>query len=262
MILAFTLFVFLFGVKYWYFLVLAFSVVPLSSMLLFAGAELPDIQPESSGDNTFKRTGVKTLALCVICIFLGGAAECTMAQWCSGYIEAALSVPKAVGDIFGVALFSVMLGLGRTLYSKYGKNIDNVLILGSFAATLCYVLAATISIPALALVFCALTGFCTSMLWPGNLISVTDKLKGGGVMLFALMAAGGDLGAATVPALVGMITDSVMTKTELVPFADSLGLSLEQLGMKTGMLIGALFPFMAMFIHIYLKHRKKTHRVK
>ncbi|MBQ5816547.1 MAG: MFS transporter, partial [Oscillospiraceae bacterium] len=62
-----------------------------------------------------------------------------MAQWSSGYLERALGIPKVWGDIFGVALFAAMLGLGRTLYSKIGKNIYRVLTLGALGAAVCYV---------------------------------------------------------------------------------------------------------------------------
>ncbi len=67
-----------------------------------------------------------------------------MSQWCSGYIESALDIPKVWGDIFGVAFFA--LGLGRSLYAKIGKNIEKVILLGVIGATLCYLVAALSSI--------------------------------------------------------------------------------------------------------------------
>lgn len=70
----------------------------------------------------------KGIWLCFFAIFLGGAAECTMAQWSSGYLEKALAIPKVWGDIFDVARFSVMLGIGRTLYAKKAKSITYVLL--------------------------------------------------------------------------------------------------------------------------------------
>ena len=53
--------------------------------------------------------------LCVMCIFFGGAAECTMSQWASGFMENAVGIPKVWGDILGMALFAFLLGLGRSL---------------------------------------------------------------------------------------------------------------------------------------------------
>ena len=59
-----------------------------------------------------------------------------MAQWSSSYLEKALSIPKIYGDVFGVALFALTLGIGRSLYGKFGKNIEKILVLGSFGPQL------------------------------------------------------------------------------------------------------------------------------
>ena len=70
--------------------------------------------------------------------------------------------------------------------------------------------------------------------------------------MFALMAAGGDLGASVGPELVGIITDAVSANVGLVEFATTLGLTAEQLGMKCGLLIGALFALIAIPVYIAL----------
>ena len=44
---------------------------------------------------------------------LGGAAEVTMAQWASAFLEKGLQLPKLAGDVWGVCFFSLMLALGR-----------------------------------------------------------------------------------------------------------------------------------------------------
>ena len=133
-----TLFLLGFGGENWQYLVLLASIVPLISIILFAGAKLPRLETPERISGAVTMLKRRDLWICVLCIFLGGAAECTMAQWSSGYIEMALGIPKVWGDIFGVALFGLMLGLGRTLYAKYGKNIERILFLGAIGATLCY----------------------------------------------------------------------------------------------------------------------------
>jgi MFS family permease len=199
------------------------------------------------------------LWLCVVGIFLGGASECVMAQWSSGYIEQALGIPKVWGDIFGVALFAVMLGLGRTLYSKYGRNIERFLLLGSLAATVCYLVAAVSNIAVLGLFACAFTGFCVSMLWPGSLIAASDRFPSGGVFIYALMAAGGDLGASVGPQLVGVITDAVAANPRMITLAAELSLAPDQLGMKIGMLVGMLFPLFGVFVFLRLKYNRRLY---
>ena len=254
-----TLFLLLGGHEAWQILILLFLPVPLSSAALFFGTDLPKMTtPERvSGVRQFFKS--RGLVLCVLAILLGGAAECTMAQWCSGYLEQALQIPKLWGDIFGVALFSVMLGLGRTLYAKLGKHIHRVLLLGAIGATLCYLTAAVTNVPVLGLAACALTGLCVSMLWPGSLIVASDKFPQAGVLLYALMAAGGDLGASVGPQLVGIVTDTVVASPKLQAIATQWELTAVQLGMKLGILLGMLFSLLAALVYftLYRSHKKQ-----
>ena len=195
--------------------------------------------------------------LMVAAIFLGGAAECSMSQWASSYLEGALGISKVQGDIFGVALFALALGTGRTLYSKIGKHIERVLLLGAVGASVCYLLAALSSVSFIGLFACAFTGFCTSMLWPGSLIVASDYFPDGGVLIYALMAAGGDLGASVGPQLVGLITDFAIANPTVISFAQKIGLSAEQVGMKSSMLVGMLFPLVAIPLFAYFKSQSK-----
>jgi MFS family permease len=105
------------------------------------------------------------------------------------------------------------------------------------------------------LVACALTGFCVSMLWPGSLIAATDRISNGGVFLFAIMAAGGDLGASVGPLALGVATDAVIAANP--SFIANLPFTAEQIGMKLGMLIGMLFPLAATAVFITIKKKKK-----
>lgn len=247
-----TLFLLLAGHESWPWLTLILMSVPALSAILFAGSEIPHMDTPEKATGALKLLKNKGLWLCVLAIFLGGSAECTMAQWCSGYIEQALGIPKVWGDLFGVALFSVMLGTGRTLYAKIGKNIGKVLTFGAVGATVCYFVAAVTGVPAVGLIACAFTGFCTSMLWPGNLVVASSRFPQGGVFIYAMMAAGGDLGASIGPQLVGVITDGVLAAPAAVEIAAKLQMTTEQLGMKAGMLCGMLFPLVAIFIYRHI----------
>ncbi len=227
----------IFGQENWNLLPIFFALVPLTAFALLLRAEFPDIPaPETASDKTPLKNG--TLWLCVAAIFLGGAAENTMSQWGSGYLEAALGIPKLWGDVCGMALFSLMLGTGRTLYTKFGSKIERILFLGSVGATICYLMAALCPIPAGGLAACALTGLCTSLLWPGTLIVAADRVPTGGVVMYALLAAGGDLGSSVIPQAIGFITDAAIV---LLPGG-------EQTGMRLGMCLGALCPLCAAFL--------------
>ena len=110
------------------------------------------------------------VVLCVLSIFFGGAAENMISQWSSSYIESVLGVSKLYGDIFGVAGFAFMLGLGRVMYARFGRRIYPVVVCGFVGAVACYLAAALTPYPLLGLIACGFTGFCTAMLWPGSLL--------------------------------------------------------------------------------------------
>ena len=255
-----TLFLLCFGSSSWQMLVLLMACLPLVSFFLYLGADLPTLSTASADKKAINVLKNKQLWLCVVAIFLGGALECTMAQWCSGFAEIALGLPKIFGDVFGVALFSFMLGTGRTLYTKYGKNVEKVLLVGVCSSLACYVVAALSSNAVIGLLACALTGLSASMLWPGSIITVSERIPTGGVIMYALMAAGGDLGASVGPELVGIITDAVAGNEALSSFATSIGLSPEQLGMKCGLMVGIVFALIAIPIYIALYKSAKTAR--
>ncbi len=253
-----TIFINLAGGEKWQLLALLFLIIPFFATVLFARSVIPEIDtPEKiSGAVSFLKN--KTLLLSVLAIFLGGAAECTMAQWCSGYLEKALEIPKIWGDIAGVAVFSLMLGLGRTLYSKIGKNVGKVIFFGSVGASLCYLIAAVSPSAVFGLIACGATGLFVSMLWPGNLVIASERFSDAGVFIFAIMAAGGDLGASVGPQLVGIVTDITIASAKASELALSLGLTAEQLGMKLGMLTGMVFPLVAIPVYYRLWKPKRS----
>ena len=252
-----TVFLLLAGNENWQWLALLYMLIPLVSAFLFFGSEIPAMETPKQTSGALRLLRNTGVWLSVFAIFLGGAAECTMAQWCSGYLEQALGIPKLWGDLCGVALFSVMLGLGRSLYAKIGKNIGKVLFFGAIGATLCYLIAAVSPFPLIGLFACAFTGFCVSMLWPGNLIVASDRFPEGGVFIFAMMAAGGDLGASVGPQLVGIITDAVIATPAAVSLAESFNLAPEQFGMKMGMLCAMLFPLVGIFVYAAIRKSRK-----
>lgn len=257
MIIISTLYLQIFDSTNWQWLALLSAIVPLISAFLFAGAQLPAMETPEKASGAFHLLRNKGVWLSIFAIFLGGASECTMSQWASGYLEQALGIPKVWGDICGVAMFSVFLGLGRSFYAKIGKNIEKVLLLCNVGAALCYAVTALSPYPLLGLVACAFTGFCASMLWPGNLIVASDRFPAGGVFIYAMMAAGGDMGASVAPQLVGVVTDLAGAEPALACFAEKLSLSPDQFGMKLGMLVGMIFPLIGIFICARLYKTRK-----
>ncbi len=248
-----TAFLFLFGNENWLYLVLFWAIMPLIAFVLFCLSPLPDIvtsEPTSQRSAKQKRIG---LALCMVCIFLGSAAENTMCNWVSVYMERTLQIPKAVGDIVGLTAFALLLALTRTVYAKYGRNIYKVLVVGMVGAVFCYLAAGLSSSGLVAIAACMLAGICTSMLWPGTLMFMEEKFPNPGVAAYALMAAGGDLGASVAPQGLGVVADTVATSDWAAAVHLQSGLSTEQIGIKVGMLCTALFPLAGIVLLAYMK---------
>ena len=251
-----TLFLLTLGYNKWQLLTVILTVIPLCSAILFFISDIPKIDTPKKTSSAISLLKNKGVWLCFFAIFLGGASECTMSQWASGYLENALGIKKVWGDIFGVALFAIMMGTGRTLYSKHGKSIEKLLFFGAVGATLCYFVTAVSPIPLIGLFACALTGFFVSMMWPGSLIISSDRYPDGGVFIYALMAAGGDLGASVGPQLVGLVTDLSVQSSYLSTVAQKLSITPDSLGMKLGVLVGMLFPLLAIIVFYRLRKNK------
>ena len=251
-----TVYLLVFGNENWHGLIFIYLLLPVLSFVLFSRVEITCVQSTEKAGASLGIFKKPALWLSFIGIFLGGATELTMAQWCSGYLEQVMGLPKVWGDIFGVALFGATLGLGRSLYAKFGKNITKVLIISAMGAVLCYFTAGVTNNAVVGLLACALTGLCASMMWPGGLVVATSRFAFGGVAVFALMAAGGDMGASVGPQLVGLITDFAMKNQWAISLAERLCLSPEHFGMKLGMLTGMLFPLFAIIVYALLNKQK------
>ncbi len=250
MIVISTVYIKLFGANNWMFLLIFLACLPVIPSVLFMLSPMPEMSGESPTNptaNDTKRRAVG-LALFAACIFMGSCAENAMGNWISTYLENALGISKVIGDILGAAMFAVLLGIARISYAKFGKNIFKTVLISMIGATACYLVVGLSSNVVIAFVACILTGFCTSMLWPGTLMMMDEKIPNAGVAAFALMAAGGDLGASVSPQLLGFIVDKVSASEFAVNLGNTLNITAEQVGLKAGMLVTSLFPMIGIVI--------------
>lgn len=249
-----TLFIKIFGAQNWMYLTLILALFPVITSVMFFTSKLPDFdmhqQSATKGHSCHK---AKSIALLAACIFLGACSETVMTNWISTYAETALNISKVWGDIFGMALFAAVLALTRTAYAKYGKNISRTLMVGMAGASVCYITAAIVPNTVISLVSCVAVGLFTAMLWPGTLILMEEKVKGVGVAAYALMAAGGDLGASLAPQGLGIAVDSVSAAGWAKQLGDKFSLSAEQIGFKIGMLLASVFSLLGIILLIYMK---------
>ena len=171
-----TVFLKIFTAKNWAWLVGLFALLPIIASVMFLTSPMPEMNG-SQTDSTVKKSknDLFVLVLCIACIFFGSCAENAMSNWVSSFMENALKIDKAVGDIVGMATFALLLGFTRILYSKYGKNITNFLLFGMIGATVCYLTVGLVQNTVVCFIACVLTGVFTAMLWPGTLIMMKKK---------------------------------------------------------------------------------------
>ena len=108
------------GRERWHILMLILAALPLIPTVLFFTSPIPKMEtsaPPSEAKEGGRRRRL-ALALCVGCIFFGSCAENTMSNWLSSYMENALGIEKAVGDILGAAGFALLMTLMLMLTYK------------------------------------------------------------------------------------------------------------------------------------------------
>ena len=107
-----------------------------------------------------------------------------------------------------------------------------------------------------------MTGLFTAMLWPGTLIYVEEKFENVGVAIYALMAAGGDMGASVAPQLVGILSDKFSLTDLALKISEMFNISTEQVGMRAGVLAAGFFPIAGVLCVLcmkkYFKERGKN----
>ena len=199
-----------FGVENWKWLAVIWSILPFANIYNFAVCPIEKL----AGDE--RATGIAGLLrkpaflLAMLLMICAGASELTMSQWASAYAEAALKLPKEVGDLAGPCLFAVAMGLSRIIYGKFGKSIrlTHFMIASGILCICCYLLAALAESPVLGLAGCVICGFSVGIMWPGTISLTSSGLPDGGTAMFALLAMSGDTGGAVGPAIAGAVSQA------------------------------------------------------
>ena len=237
----------IFAGVHWRIIVLAWSVLPIFNAVLFSRVPIPQKERTQHTLSTKKMLFTPAFFLAFGAILFGGASEVTMSQWTSSFMQKGLGLPKIVGDLTGMCGFAVMMGIGRLAYGLHGEkwNLTRLLLIGSAAATVCYLTVALSPWAWLSVAACILTGLCISLLWPGTLSLASARMPHAGTAMFALLAAGGDIGASIGPWLTGVFTDGAIAR----------GIS-EQQSLHIGILCAVIFPLLA-FAFQWLTHQKE-----
>ena len=167
-----------------------------------------------------------------------------------------------MGDLLGPCLFAVLMGVVRAAYGILGSkiNLHKALIASSALAIVCYALTVFAPHPLISLTGCALCGVGVAMLWPGTLSFSAARFPMGGTAMFGLLAICGDIGGAFVPWLAGVVSDGVQRSENMINLAAKVGLGIEQMGLKCGLLLGMIFPvcMLAVLLMLLRSSRKEA----
>jgi MFS family permease len=253
-----TVFLYFVGSEHWQFIVLFWAVVPLVNFFMFLASPFPATIPKQHRQKMKDIIFHPFYLLALAAIFFGTATEVTMNQWASTYTEKVLELPKATGDLLGMCGFAVMLGLGRTLFSRFGgkTNLNTLLIISAIAAALCYVVVALSPVLGISLAACVVCGMAVSLMGPGTLVITTGKFPLAGAWIFAILATAGDIGSAVGPFVAGLATDTVRGLPVMQKLAYTLGLSIDQLALRGAILLASAFPLLTLLCQWNLRKQQ------
>lgn len=236
-----TLFFALFSTDNWKIMSLIWAILPIVNAVMFTRVPIAPVVGEDEEKLSIKdMLKTKAFWIFMVLILCAGSSEQAVSQWASTFAEKGLGVSKTVGDLAGPMLFSVLMGVSRMIYGKFGDKIDldGMMIFSGALCMVSYLLIALSSSAVLGLVGVALCGFSVGIMWPGTFSKASAGIKGGGTAMFALLALGGDLGCSSGPTFAGMMASA---------FDDDL---------KKGILCAIFFPALLTVLTIFTKRRK------
>ena len=198
-----TLFFALFGTSHWKILALIWVLLP--------AVPIYSLHEEGeSGMSISELFRVKVFWLLMAMMLCAGASEQAVSQWASTFAEKGLHIQKTVGDLVGPMMFSVLMGLSRLIYGKYGEklNLDRFMKGSCVLCVASYLCISLVPVPIVGLIGCAICGFSVGIMWPGTFSKASAAIKRGGTVLFAMLALAGDLGCSGGPTLVGFVSSA------------------------------------------------------
>ena len=236
-----TVFFALFGTESWRMLTAFWGLIPMIGAIGFCFVPI-NISKHSDSNINDKTSLFNTPVFWVfmVIMFCSGAAEQSMSQWMSSFAETGLGVSKAMGDLFGLLSFAILMGTARICYTfSNGKiKLRTYMVLSAILCIVSYLMSALSPIPIFSLLGCGLCGLSVGIMWPGTYSLAAKKLPECGVRMFAMLALAGDLGCLIGPSGAGWIASL---------FGDDL---------KVAFLFSTIFPTVMLLLIKFTKTNK------
>lgn len=204
-----TLFFQVFGIGNWKIMAIIWALVPVANFFLFASSPVPSLL-EAEGEQLSLKAlfGRKIFWVLMLLMVCAGACEQAVSQWASTFAEKGLNISKTAGDLAGPMLFAILMGTSRLIYGKWGDKIhlEKFMYFSGMLCLLSYLVISLSPWPVLGLIGCGLCGLSVGILWPGTFSLAAKDIRGGGTVMFALLALAGDLGCSGGPTFVGFVS--------------------------------------------------------
>lgn len=207
-VLGSTLFFAVFGLENWRILTLLWALVPFYNLFNFLTCPIERLVEDGEGMRIGEFLRLPVFWLLILLMACSGAAETSMAQWASTFAEAAMGVPKTIGDLAGPCLFAALMGTSRVLCARMSRKVDlrKLMLACGLLGVGCYLLASLSVSPFWGMAGCALCGFSVGIMWPGTISLSSQTCPTGGTAMFAFLALAGDLGGTVGPLSVGFVS--------------------------------------------------------
>lgn len=217
-----TFFFQVFGIGNWKIMAIIWALVPVANFFLFASSPVPSLL-EAEGEQLSLKTlfGRKIFWVLMLLMVCAGACEQAVSQWASTFAEKGLHISKTAGDLAGPMLFAILMGTSRLIYGKWGDKIhlEKFMYFSGMLCLLSYLVISLSPWPVLGLIGCGLCGLSVGILWPGTFSLAAKDIRGGGTVMFALLALAGDLGCSGGPTFVGFISGAFHDNLKVGIFA-------------------------------------------
>lgn len=203
-----TLFFTAFGTARWRVLACLWALLPFGNAVVFLRVPIPPTPHEARGTSMRALFRSQLFYVVLLLMFCSGAAEQAISQWASAFTETAVGVSKTTGDLLGTMMFSVLMGLSRLFYGRKSAFIPlrRFMVGCTVLSAAGYLLSALSPHPVGGLLGCAVCGLAVGIFWPGVTSLAAQHIRGGTAM-FAFMALAGDVGCASGPTFVGLLSD-------------------------------------------------------
>lgn len=248
-----------FGVENWRYLCFLWAIIPFLNTFMFLKVPIWSLVSDEEKTPFLQLLKNKVFWVFLILMLCAGASEIAMSQWSSLFAEVGLKVSKSVGDLLGMCMFAVLMGISRVYFGIMGDKIkiENGLIISSVLCIISYMITSFSTNPIVSLIGCGMCGLSVGLMWPGTYSMAAKFFPAGGTTMFAVLALAGDMGCSTGPTIVGNISTFVQNSGSEFVRKIITGADMTEVGLKAGLAVVSIFPIV-MFLSVMLLKRKKN----